>query len=186
MAITDLTGYTWVGNDVLNLPSETSARHIDFSCGADLKRYVMLGTTYSGFIYGYMDGGRLRTILVYSPSPNPTWTPKYKTIEITGGADATNPDLIAWLEANGTLTKSGGGSTLNVTYNSQKIIDSLEVTPPVTVTYNGSTIATLNAGDTETLQCNGKVMASNIGIGDKTLQCNGKLMASDVTIEVGG
>lgn len=75
---------------------------------------------------------------------------------------------------------------MDVTYNSQKIIDGLEVTLPVDVTYNGSTIATLNAGDTKTLQCNGKVMASNVGIGDKTLQCNGKLMASDVVVEVGG
>lgn len=83
-------------------------------------------------------------------------------------------------------TSISTSSNLNVTYNSQKIIDGLEVTPPVPITYNGSTIATLNAGDTKTLQCNGKVMASNIGIGDKTLQCNGKLMASDVVVEVVG
>lgn len=75
--------------------------------------------------------------------------------------------------------------SLDVTYNSSKIIDSAEVTPPVTVSYNGSTIASLNAGDAKTLQCNGKVMASDVVIGDKTLQCNGKLMASDVVVEVG-
>lgn len=83
---------------------------------------------------------------------------------------------------------SGGsaGSILNVTYNFTKIIDSLEVTLPVSVTYNGNTIATLNAGDTKTLQCNGKVMTSDIVIGGKTLQCNGKLMASNVVVEVSG
>ena len=75
---------------------------------------------------------------------------------------------------------------LDVTYNSQKIIDSLEVTPPVSITYNGSTIATLNEGDTKTLQCNGKVMQSDVVIGNKTLSCNGKLMASDVVVEVEG
>ena len=75
---------------------------------------------------------------------------------------------------------------MDVTYNGTKIIDSLEVTPPVDVTYNGSTIATLNAGNTKTLQCNGKVMASNIGIGGKTLQCSGKLMASDIVVELVG
>ena len=80
----------------------------------------------------------------------------------------------------------GGGAMLDVTYGGTKIIDSLEVTPPVAVTYDGSTIATLNAGDTKTLQCNGKVMASDVVIGDKTLQCNGKLMASDVVVEVEG
>ena len=75
---------------------------------------------------------------------------------------------------------------MDVTYNGTKIIDSLEVTPPVDVTYNGSTIATLNAGNTKTLQCSDKVMASNIGIGDKTLQCSGKLMASDIVVELVG
>ena len=75
---------------------------------------------------------------------------------------------------------------MDVTYNGTKIIDSLEVTPPVDVTYNGSTIATLNAGNTKTLQCNGKVMASNIGIGGKTLQCSGKLMTSDIVVELAG
>ena len=75
---------------------------------------------------------------------------------------------------------------MDVTYNGTKIIDSLEVTPPVDVTYNGSTIATLNAGNTKTLQCNGKVMASNIGIGGKTLQCSGKLMTSDIVVELLG
>ena len=76
--------------------------------------------------------------------------------------------------------------TMDVTYNGTKIIDSLEVTPPVDVTYNGSTIATLNAGNTKTLQCNGKVMASNIVIGGKTLHCSGKLMASDIVVELVG
>lgn len=75
---------------------------------------------------------------------------------------------------------------LDVTYNGSKIIDSEEVTPPVAVTYNGSTIATLNEGDTKTLSCNGKVMQSDVIIGGKTLQCNGKVMASDVVVEVGG
>ena len=75
---------------------------------------------------------------------------------------------------------------MDVTYNGTKIIDSLEVTPPVDVTYNGSTIATLNAGNTKTLQCNGKVMVSNISIGGKTLQCSGKLMTSDIVVELVG
>lgn len=75
---------------------------------------------------------------------------------------------------------------MDVTYNGTKIIDSLEVTPPVDVTYNGSTIATLNAGNTKTLQCNGKVMASDVVIGSKTLNCNGKLMQGDIVVELVG
>lgn len=181
MAITDLTGYTWVGNETITL-SPTGTYNIIF--GTTDGNFYQALVIQSGKFGSNLSYFSLGTVTAYRGG----WTSEvYRTIEITGGTDATNPTLIAWLEANGTLTKGGGGgSTIDVTYNSQKIIDSLEVTPPVTVTYNGSTIATLNAGDTKTLQCSGKVMASNVVIGDKTLQCNGKLMASDVVVEVSG
>lgn len=73
---------------------------------------------------------------------------------------------------------------LDVTYQLQKIIDAEEVIPPITVEYDGETIATLNAGDTKLLFCNGKVMADDVVIGSKTLLCNGKRMADDVRLHV--
>lgn len=87
-------------------------------------------------------------------------------------------------------------STLDVTYNSTKIIDSLEVTPPVAVTYNGSTIATLNAGDTKTLDILGsdnkpKILSTPIVIGGKTIPDVDALgrkwvFEHNLVVEVGG
>lgn len=94
------------------------------------------------------------------------------------------------------VPKGGGGSTLDVTYNGSKIIDSEEVTPPVTVTYNGSTIASLNAGDTKTLDILGsdnkpKILATPIVIGGKTIPDVDALgrkwvLEHNLEVEVGG
>lgn len=96
------------------------------------------------------------------------------------------------------VVPKGGGDTktLDVTYNSQKIIDSLEVAPPVTVTYNGSTIATLNEGDTKTLDILGtdnkpKILATPIVIGGKTISDVDALgrkwvLEHNLVVEVGG
>lgn len=87
-------------------------------------------------------------------------------------------------------------STLDVTYNGSKIIDSLSVTPPVTVSYGGSTIATLNEGDTKTLDILGednkpKILSTPIVIGDKTISDVDALgrkwvFEHNLEIEVGG
>lgn len=77
-------------------------------------------------------------------------------------------------------------ATLDVIYNGSKIVDTAEITLPVGISYNGSTIAELNSEGAKTLRCNGKLMASDVVIGDKTLQCNGNVMASDVVVSVGG
>ena len=76
-------------------------------------------------------------------------------------------------------------STLKILYNGSEI-SSVDATSPTSVTYNNSTIATLNDGDTKTLGCYGKVMASDVAIGSKTLNCNGKLMQGDIVVELVG
>lgn len=57
---------------------------------------------------------------------------EYLDMTFTGGTDATNADLIAWLEANATLVEEEPTATL--------------------ITYNGETIATLEAGQTATIK----------------------------------
>ena len=76
-------------------------------------------------------------------------------------------------------------STCKITYNGNEI-SSVDETAPVSVAYNSATIATLNDGDTKTLDCHGKVMASDVVIGGKTLNCNGKLMQGDIVVELVG
>ena len=76
-------------------------------------------------------------------------------------------------------------STCKSTYNGNEI-SSFDETAPVSVAYNSATIATLNDGDTKTLDCHGKVMASDVVVGSKTLNCNGKLMQGDIVVELVG
>ena len=76
-------------------------------------------------------------------------------------------------------------STCKITYNGNEI-SAVDETVPVSVAYNSATIATLNDGDTKTLDCHGKVMASDVVIGSKTLNCNGKLMQGDIVVELVG
>ena len=76
-------------------------------------------------------------------------------------------------------------STLKILYNGSEI-SSVYATSPTSVTYNNSTIATLNDGDTKTLGCHGKVMASDVVVGSKTLNCNGKLMQGNIVVELVG
>lgn len=76
-------------------------------------------------------------------------------------------------------------STCKITYNGNEI-SAVDETAPVSVAYNSATIATLNDGDTKTLDCHGKVMASDVVVGSKTLNCNGKLMRGDIIVELAG
>ena len=76
-------------------------------------------------------------------------------------------------------------STCKISYNGNEI-SAVDETAPVSVTYNNTTIATLNDGDTKTLGCHGKVMVSDVAIGSKTLNCNGKLMQGDIVVELVG
>lgn len=105
-----------------------------------------------------------------------------RTITIIDGSDATDPDLIAWLEANAT-----------------QVVES-----PLTITYNGDTIHTTSSAESFTLPTNGKVMESDLvfaldgslglqvsygntqiinasSAGTFTLPCNGKVMSGNIT-----
>ena len=99
MAVTDLTGTTWVFNDTITLPT------IEFSFDfTDLSGQTFNGimpTTTTVLYYGYInDSGSQDGLMAYS---NPKWLKTdYQTITITGGTDATNTTLISWLEANAT------------------------------------------------------------------------------------
>ena len=73
---------------------------------------------------------------------------------------------------------------LTVTYNGSNIINGIEISGDAAVTYNGSTLATVTAGQTKTLNCLSKAMATNVVVGGKTLNCAGKLMASNVVVKL--
>lgn len=99
MAITNLTNTTWKFNDTLNLTEEFYYHNLNIQSNGF--SYDTLYCIYNGKNYVLVYGARN----AYTSKTN-TWYDGYQTITITGGSDVTNPDLISWLEANGTLVTS--------------------------------------------------------------------------------
>ena len=97
MAVTDLTGTTWVFNATVNFL--TKRVWIDF-IDLNKKQFNSIdkGVNMTMY-YGYLDDkGDQDGLMAYGASG---WLdPAYRTITITGGPDATNTDLITWFESN--------------------------------------------------------------------------------------
>lgn len=118
MAVTDLTGYTWVGNDNLSYSSVQSSAwengfNINFHSNSQSFNKIFVESddlfdfsSADYFDLTYVNGGNNAS---YNFKSNQWYNDAYKTITITGGTDVTNASpnfatLLAWLEANGTLT----------------------------------------------------------------------------------
>ncbi len=88
--LTDLTGTTWYFNSTLDTPGAPFNYAVNFTSNStDYTAIQWLGT---GSIYYGTNG-------VYSFTLG--WKAEaYRTIEITGGTDAANANLIAWVKAN--------------------------------------------------------------------------------------
>lgn len=143
MAITDLTGTTWLINSSITEPSSTIIAEINFTSNSETFAKIRI---YDGLesgteqLIGYSDIDSAPTF-VYEYG----WTNEaYRTIAITGGTDATNSTLIAWLESNAE----------NVT----------PVAPDLVVTYAGDEIATMSDSGTKTLKTQGKYCEDDITI----------------------
>lgn len=103
MAVTDLTGTTWLLNSSLDLSIKT-AYGINFVSNGSNYIYFAIGRSpnprepiaYSLAYYTTYYNSRT----VYSAYGGDWVDEVYRTIEITGGTDATNSTLIAWLQAN--------------------------------------------------------------------------------------
>lgn len=107
MAITNLTGYTWVGNDGVTLGS------VDFTTSFNSNGVNFNRISLDGSVTVVKRALKYDDTIVYSFADG--WTNEaYKTILITGG-DVTNTQLISWLEENGTLTLPAGYEVTFVT-----------------------------------------------------------------------
>ena len=96
----DLTGTTWVFNNQVDGVNIYHSFQINFTDG-NSHSWSYLATNYDSKtenIY-YMDGKD--DTVVYEPL-NGWVSTGYKTISITGGTDASNPALVAWLLTNAT------------------------------------------------------------------------------------
>lgn len=101
--ITDLTGTTWYFKNNIDLDSlpvssgQDNKYSIDFNLPMNSKQPYTLIYNDSDLMYGTSGS----TSMAYRTSTG--WRNAFfRVIDITGGTDTTNPDLIAWLQANAT------------------------------------------------------------------------------------
>lgn len=179
MAVTDLTGYTWIGNTQIN-GSATGLYVINMTINGEAYSGLEI-TSKQQSISIISRSGPSKSITLYSSGRR---APGFTSLLITGGRDATNATLISRLQNWGRLVAPAGVQT-TITYKGQTLSSVLEPTVPVPVTYNGGTITTVGSGETKTLNCAGKVAVTDIVVGSKTLNCAGKYMEDNVTV-VGG
>ena len=154
MAITDLTNTTWVvpagwsATAGLVQANITGSVLCEYLAAGEIDLNTEIGNTYT-FAIGYGGRGSTPTAdkiyistsgygdpLTYSLPSSEEFT-----ITITGGADATNPTLITWLE----------------TYSEKPV-----PTNAVTVEYNGSVIAAIEGGKAASISCKDKLMRTDI------------------------
>ena len=100
----DLTGTTWVWNDVPTVGvAESIIYKLTFSSNSTDYSMIKLQTN-GNIAYLYTnEGGTTINNTAYKASTTTWMNAAYKTISITGGDDATNAALIAIIEANATL-----------------------------------------------------------------------------------
>lgn len=227
MAVTDLTGTKWQFKDTILPPNKDGSYLLELTVTSD-NYSITLPYTYSGYNYthvtledasnnnvpyckfGTYGGGSASGYFIsywvegqksgkitktgwayhtynYSPSvPLDGNTPiiSAPVVVFTGGEDATNADFITWLEAN-----------------AEQIIE--PTSTPTTITYNGATLAELEAGQTATFPQGVKAKTDvSIAFGSKgsityngktteieagktaNLLCGGKKFGTDVVVSV--
>ena len=115
MPITDLTGTTWLINNYLGFGDGIFATTFNLTFTSNNKNYTQFYTNDEGtseswiFEISYATSNNewdnVYFYRVYDGEDYDTtqWIDQtYRTITITGGTDATNSNLIAWLQANAT------------------------------------------------------------------------------------
>lgn len=107
MAVTDLTGTTWILNDAITFSASLGLSNvISFN-------FTSNNTSFYGFYFdfnsdgdnslGYRTNQAYSYVEIYNSSGNIiAGKEAYKIVTITGGTDVTNSALISWFESNAT------------------------------------------------------------------------------------
>lgn len=138
MPITDLTGTTWTIKNHTQLSFTWSLAQISFTSNNNNYSTMSVTPSKGGETIYTIDYDLTR---VYEFATDSWAASAYRTVEISGGTDATNATLIAWFEANATQT-----------------INSHDVT----ISYNNAVIATMDESGTKTLETEGKYCTDDI------------------------
>lgn len=165
MALTDLTGTTWTLNSSLTSYADgwpstktysvniTTAEQLPDTYGDYSDSFVNLSIGYDGgdeynrVAFSTSSSGYPPTIVASGNDTKTlpdTWRSGYYegTFTVTGGTDATNSTLIAWMEDNCTQY--------------------VPPTPDVVVTYEGANIVELSEAGTKTLKTAGKYLTDDV------------------------
>lgn len=150
MAITDLTGTTWRINEVPVVSQSLQPTIFYTANNSDYVAFVCIPTSPGNYqiTYATQTGSSEPDVIAYNTTTggwNTTGGADYRTIVISenqhGQTGVTNSAFIAWLEAN-----------------------AVQVIPPVTISYNGNTIATIDTSGTEILDTADTYMIDDISI----------------------
>lgn len=124
MAITDLTNTTWVFNDILDFSGSNVGGQtftISFSSAnannSAIITYLRIGFgTWASSIQRYIYYYPSTTFSHNNAVMGGEWQNEgYKIITFTGGTDATNADLISWIQSNATQVTLVNSTTLDTT-----------------------------------------------------------------------
>lgn len=137
----DLTG-EWTFNQTITIP--TKVYNVDFTCRGSSSNFYAFEPFDNGLMYNAPNG----KTAAYWVSTNEwrTLGGSWQIIVISGGADLSNADFANWLKANAVKTPK-------------------ELpTDEVIIGYNGNVIATLEGGESETIECANKKMLTDVTI----------------------
>ena len=114
MSVSDLTNTKWIFNSIIDLTNiRDMSYNINFSSNNQTYEILYCSEPNNGYYLQYQIGITIQQS-VYSEDST-TWTSQaYRTIEITDGTDATNPDLIVWLMNNATYVEPQPQSSDNI------------------------------------------------------------------------
>lgn len=128
-----LAGTTWKFNDTILFLANFTTFRVNFNVlSGDYYTTKFISIYLSSYLYyKYPYGGGTANVKVCS-TKSVWYSEDYKTIKIIDGEDATNEIFIDWMLSNATLVEEEPTATV--------------------ITYNGSTIATLEAGQTATIK----------------------------------
>ena len=145
MAISDLTGTTWVFNDSISAGVAGSDYwYINIEIDAHSSSPFDCMRWHFG---EYLELGSLQQTVYYNGWINTN----YKTWTITGGTDATNSTLIAWFEANATQIEPEPPTPTtvqNLYFGSAKMVDSYWGASKIAQIYYGNTLVWENTPPT--------------------------------------
>ena len=163
MALSTLINTSWKLNNVLNLPNNSVSYNVNFiideteETGIELQ---FITNTPPRLQYQIeLENNNMQTTSAYTIiNSNGLWfDQKYRTITITGGTDATNSNLITWLQTNATrIGLSLSKIKLNGTeYNikdatAREALDNLEFPEYEITTATPNAVGTAIVGEAET------------------------------------